>query len=67
MRFVCNVTLVSINTYDDMGLNRVPFKSGSKNVKFDYNSSYKDKLRKVFYKVTNKWNSEIIVVIVKKI
>ena len=33
--------LVSISTYDDMGLNRVPFKSGSKNVKFDYNSSYK--------------------------
>lgn len=30
LRFVCNVTLVSINTYDDMGLNRVSFKSGSK-------------------------------------
>ena len=27
-----------------MGLNRVSFKSGSKNVKFDYNSSYKDKI-----------------------
>ena len=44
LRFVCNVTLVSINTYDDMGLNRVSFKSESKNVKFDYNSSYKDKI-----------------------
>lgn len=44
LRFVCNVTLVSINTYDDMGLNRVSFKSGSKKVKFDYNSSYKDKI-----------------------
>ena len=46
LRFVCNVTLVSINTYDDMGLNRVPFKSGSKNVKFDYKSSYKYKNNK---------------------
>jgi len=33
LRFVCNVTLVSINTYDDMGLNRVSFKSGSKKSK----------------------------------
>ena len=53
LRFVCNVTLVSINTYDDMGLNRVPFKSGSKNVKFDYNSSYKDKIKKGILQVTN--------------
>ena len=27
-----------------MGLNRVSFKSESENVKFDYNSSYKDKI-----------------------
>lgn len=53
LRFVCNVTLVSINTYDDMGLNRVPFKSGSKNVKFDYNSSYKDKIKKCILQITN--------------
>ena len=50
LRFVCNVTLVSINTYDDMGLNRVPFKSGSK---FDYNSSYKDKIKKGILQLTN--------------
>ena len=53
LRFVCDVTLVSINTYDDMGLNRVPFKSGSKNVKFDYNSSYKDKIKKGILQATN--------------
>ncbi len=53
LRFVCNVTLVSINTYDDMGLNRVSFKSGSKNVKFDYNSSYKDKIKKGILQITN--------------
>ena len=47
LRFVCNVTLVSINTYDDMGLNRVPFKSGSKNVKFDYN------IKKCILQITN--------------
>lgn len=53
LRFVCNVTLVSINTYDDMGLNRVSFESGSKNVKFDYNSSYKDKIKKGILQITN--------------
>ena len=53
LRFVCNVTLVSINTYDDMGLNRVSFKSESKNVKFDYNSSYKDKIKKGILQITN--------------
>ena len=53
LRFVCNVTLVSINIYDDMGLNRVSFKSGSKKVKFDYNSSYKDKIKKCILQITN--------------
>lgn len=36
-----------------MGLNRVSFKSGSKNVKFDYNSSYKDKIKKGILQITN--------------
>ena len=36
-----------------MGLNRVSFKSESENVKFDYNSSYKDKIKKSILQITN--------------
>ena len=36
-----------------MGLNRVSFKSESKKVKFDYNSSYKDKIKKCILQITN--------------
>ena len=45
-----------------MGLNRVSFKSGSKNVKFDYNSSYKDKIKKGILQPTmEQWDYLVIV------